>query len=68
MWDIIGKVRNLPVYEMIGGLCKNKIKAYASLMGYDTPREVAETALRCVAEGYTAIKLHQLRVMQYRIS
>ena len=61
LWDIIGKVRNLPVYEMIGGLCKNKIKAYASLMGYDTPMEVAETALRCVDEGYTAIKLHQMQ-------
>ena len=60
LWDIIGKMRNLPIYEMIGGLCKNKIKAYASLMGYETPREVAETALRCVNEGYTAIKLHQI--------
>ena len=60
LWDIIGKVRNLPVYEMLGGLCKNKIKAYASLMGYDTPREVAETALRCVVEGYTAVKLHEV--------
>ena len=59
LWDIIGKARNLPIYEMIGGLCKNKIKAYASLMGYDTPKEVAEIALRSVAEGYTAIKLHQ---------
>ena len=60
LWDIIGKARNLPIYEMIGGLCTNKIKAYASLMGYDTPAEVAETALHCVAEGYTAIKLHQV--------
>ena len=60
LWDIIGKARNLPVYEMLGGLCKNKIKAYASLMGYDTPAEVAETALRCVAEGYTAVKLHEV--------
>ena len=60
LWDIIGKARNLPIYEMIGGLCKNKIKAYASLMGYDKPREVAETALRCVDEGYTAIKLHEV--------
>jgi len=33
LWDIIGKCRNLPVYEMIGGLCRDKIKAYASLPG-----------------------------------
>jgi L-alanine-DL-glutamate epimerase-like enolase superfamily enzyme len=61
LWDIIGKARKIPIYEMIGGLCKNKVKAYASLMGYDTPAEVAETALHCVDEGYTAIKLHQAR-------
>jgi len=60
LWDIIGKARNLPVYEMIGGLSKNKIKAYASMMGYETPMEVAEAALHYAAEGYTAMKLHEV--------
>ena len=30
LWDITGKYRNLPIYEMLGGLCRDKIKAYAS--------------------------------------
>lgn len=59
LWDIIGKYRNLPIYEMIGGLCRDKIKAYASLPRYNTPEEVAIAACRCVEEGYTALKLHQ---------
>ena len=59
LWDIIGKARNLPIYEMIGGLCRDKIKAYASLMEYREPEEVAEIALRWVGEGYTAVKIHQ---------
>jgi len=59
LWDIIGKYRSLPVYEMLGGLCKDKIKAYASLMEYKKPEDVASIALRWAEEGYTAIKVHQ---------
>ena len=29
-WDIIGKVVNQPVYRLIGGACREKIKAYAN--------------------------------------
>lgn len=59
LWDIIGKARNLPIYEMIGGLCRDKIKAYASLMTYRKPEDVAEISLRWVEEGYKAVKIHQ---------
>lgn len=59
LWDIAGKCRNLPVYEMLGGLCRDNIKAYASLPRYQKPEEVAAIALRCVERGYTAMKLHQ---------
>ncbi len=59
LWDILGKYRKLPVYEMLGGLCRDRIKAYASLPRYKTPEDVAAAARRCVGEGYTAIKLHQ---------
>lgn len=59
LWDILGKYRNLPIYEMLGGLCKDKIKAYASLMEYKKPADVADISLRWVKEGYTAIKVHQ---------
>ena len=58
LWDIIGKYRNIPVYEMIGGLCRDKIKVYASMARYPTPDDLATHALRCVEQGYTAIKLH----------
>jgi L-alanine-DL-glutamate epimerase-like enolase superfamily enzyme len=59
LWDILGKYRNLPVCEMLGGTCREKVRAYASLHKYERPEEVAEIAERCVKQGYTAIKLHQ---------
>ncbi|MFC1532876.1 mandelate racemase/muconate lactonizing enzyme family protein [Thermodesulfobacteriota bacterium] len=57
--DILGKYRNLPVYEILGGTCREEVRAYASLHKYDRPEDVAEIARRCVEQGYTAIKLHQ---------
>ena len=61
LWDIIGKARKLPVYEMLGGLCKDKVKAYASLMEYSKPEEVGKVSVRWVEEGYKAVKIHQGR-------
>ena len=61
LWDILGKARRLPVYEMIGGLCRDRVKAYASLMTYRETGEVADISLRWVEEGYEAIKIHQGR-------
>jgi L-alanine-DL-glutamate epimerase-like enolase superfamily enzyme len=59
LWDILGKYRNLPVYEMLGGLSRDQAKAYASMLRYNSPEDAARVALGFVEEGYTAIKLHQ---------
>lgn len=58
LWDIVGKYRGLPVYEMLGGLCRDRVQAYASLLRYQKPEDAATVALRSVEEGYGAIKLH----------
>jgi galactonate dehydratase len=58
-WDIMGKALNLPVYRLMGGAVRQKIKAYAN--GWytveRTPQEFAKAAKAVVARGYEAAKL-----------
>jgi len=60
LWDIAGKAANLPVYRLLGGKCRNKIRVYQSPRG-DTPEKLAENAVALIEKyGYTAIKMGPL--------
>ena len=57
-WDIIGKACNQPLYNLWGGRCHEKLRAYANGW-YQCPREpesFAEKAREVVRRGYTALK------------
>jgi galactonate dehydratase len=56
LWDIKGKVAGLPVYELLGGRCHERIKLYANGPAGSTPEEIAESALAIVDSGFTAMK------------
>jgi len=62
LWDILGKARNLPLYEILGGLTRPRLPAYASLLRYNTPADVAAASEGRAATGFRAIKLHQIDV------
>lgn len=57
-WDIIGKALGQPVYKLLGGAVRDKIKAYAN--GWytveRTPEEFHAAAKRALAKGYHALK------------
>jgi len=57
LWDIKGKALDVPVYQLVGGKCRNKVRVYQSIRG-DTPEELADHARMLVKEyGYTALKM-----------
>ena len=55
LWDIKGKFYNMPVYEMLGGSVRSKIRMYAGAGG-STPEEAAKSALSRKNSGFTALK------------
>jgi galactonate dehydratase len=58
-WDIVGKALDQPVYNLLGGPVRDKIKAYAN--GWyrveRTPEEFHAAARKVVERGYRALKL-----------
>lgn len=57
-WDIMGQALGQPVYRLLGGAVRDKIKAYANGW-YTVERSVDEfhaAAKRAVAKGYRALK------------
>ena len=59
LWDIVGKVLNTPVYNLLGGRCRDKIRLYANInrATWDrSPSGFARNAKAAVLEGFTAIK------------
>lgn len=53
LWDLIGKGHGLPVYKVLGA-ARDRIRAYASTLMYETVQEYVDLALACRAEGFNA--------------
>ena len=57
LWDIMGKATGQPVYNLLGGRTRTKIKAYASrLYATEDLDALATEALSYVEQGFTALK------------
>lgn len=59
MWDIVGKKLNQPVYNLLGGAVRERIRLYANGWMNDSVSidEVAERAQWVVGQGFKALKL-----------
>ncbi|MEO7938748.1 MAG: enolase C-terminal domain-like protein [Burkholderiaceae bacterium] len=61
LWDLMGKHHGEPIYRLMGA-ARNRLKAYASTVMYDTVPEYVEIAQKCYDLGYRAFKLHAFGV------
>lgn len=64
LWDIKGKSLGVPVYDLLGGKVRDRIRVY-SWIGGDRPGETAAQAKERAARGFTAIKMNASEELQY---
>jgi L-alanine-DL-glutamate epimerase-like enolase superfamily enzyme len=58
LWDLCGKAYNVPVWQLLGGRYRDKIRLYADTPGARNPVTFAETMKRRVdVQGFTWLKM-----------
>ena len=57
LWDLKGRALGLPVWQMLGGKVRDKVRSYAWIGG-DKPHEVGEGAEHRKSQGFDAIKMN----------
>lgn len=62
LWDLAGKATGQPVYNLLGGPCRQKIRVYANGWSYKMhqPDDFARAAEKVVQAGFTAMKFDPL--------
>lgn len=63
LWDIKGKYFNAPVYELMGGKCRDRMRVY-SWIGGDRPQDVGSAAKERQSAGFSAIKMNATEELQ----
>ncbi len=59
LWDIKGKALELPVWELLGGRTRDRVRLHALVGGAD-PDEISSSVNWAAAEGFTAVKFDPL--------
>lgn len=56
LWDIKGKVLDVPVYELLGGQTRDHVECYST--GFPYQGSLKETAQACIEAGFRAFRFH----------
>ncbi len=64
LWDIKGKALNVPVYELLGGAVRERIRVYAWIGG-EIPGNIAKEAKERLEQGYTAVKMNATEIISW---
>jgi D-galactarolactone cycloisomerase len=57
LWDILGKVRGVPLYQLLGGKCRDKVPVYATALYPEEPSRVAARARAFADQGFHGVKI-----------
>ena len=57
LWDILGKVRGLPIYQLLGGRCRDHVSVYATALYPEEPSKVARRARGFAEQGFHGVKI-----------
>ncbi|MFC4439945.1 MULTISPECIES: galactonate dehydratase [Natrialbaceae] len=63
LWDIKGKTYDAPVYDLLGGRARDRLRVY-QWIGGDDPSDVADQAREKVDAGFTALKMNGTPAME----
>ena len=64
LWDIKGRALDVPVYELLGGAAREKMRVY-NWIGGDRPVDAADSAKAQRAAGFTAVKMNATEELDY---
>ncbi len=57
LWDLAGKAYNVPVYQMLGGKYRDRVRVYCDTTTSPNPVEYANRMQERIDKGYTALKM-----------
>ncbi|HJN21350.1 MAG: mandelate racemase/muconate lactonizing enzyme family protein [Alphaproteobacteria bacterium] len=64
LWDIAGKATGVPLHQLIGGIARETVPTYASLLKYQDTGITSELCSEALDKGYRLIKLHESTVSE----
>ena len=64
LWDLKGRRLNVPIYDLLGGPVRDKMRVYAWIGG-DDPVGAAASARSLVASGYSALKMNATGALEW---
>lgn len=63
LWDLKGHRHHMPVWQMLGGKVRQRVRAYAWIGG-DRPDDIADAATKRRAQGFSAVKMNATAEME----
>jgi galactonate dehydratase len=65
LWDIVGKSLGQPIYNLLGGPCRTKVRVYANGWHWEARNlnDIAHAAKKVLQAGFTALKIYPTSIV-----